>query len=82
MAKATYTSKDQNWQDEATIYWFQIDGHDHNSGLSFDDDQYGICESGPGADVVDSDGAPVDYNESLKLCVQRLCVVTDDMRAD
>ena len=25
---ATYTSKDQNWQDETTIYWFEISGDD------------------------------------------------------
>lgn len=81
MAQATFTSKDQHWQDEATVYWFELTGDDHNSGKSFDADVFGIRESGPDATVVDSDGAPVDYNESLRRCVQRLCVVTDEMRA-
>jgi hypothetical protein len=70
MTAATFTSKDNNWQEEATIYWFDMDG-----------EQFGIRECGIETTVLDSDGAPVDYNEALRSRVQRTCIVTDEMRA-
>ena len=46
MATATYTSKDQHWQDEKTTYWFEVDGHDNGTGASFENQVFGIAESG------------------------------------
>jgi hypothetical protein len=81
MAHATFTSKDQNWIEESTVYWFSLEGDDHNSGKNFEGDVFGVRECGPDSQIVDSDGATVNYNDSLRNCVQRLCVVTDAMRA-
>lgn len=70
MATATYHSKDQNWMNGSTTYWFEIDG-----------ELYGIVE-GEDDGVVDSDSSPMDYNDSLRNTVERACVVTDEMRAE
>ena len=69
MNNATYHSKDQNWMNGSTTYWFDIDG-----------ELYGVVE-GEGAGVVDSDGHPIDYNDDLRSDVERSCTVTDEMRA-
>ena len=48
--KATYTTKDQNWNDETTTYWFDVDG-----------ETYGVVDAGhDGKSVVDCDGVPSD----------------------
>ncbi len=70
MTTATFSIKDNNWQEASTTYWFDVDG-----------EQFGIRECGCETDVLDSDGCPVDYNEHLRNRVQRACVVTDEMRA-
>lgn len=66
--KATYLTKDQNWQNESTTYWFDMDS-----------EMYGIVE-GEGAGAVDCDGCPIDYNDALRAEVERECVVEDWMR--
>lgn len=70
MATATYHTKDQNWTNGSTTYWFDMDG-----------ELYGVVE-GEGAGVVDSDGHPIDYNGDLRRSVERACIVTDAMRAE
>lgn len=69
MSNATYSSKDQNWQDEMTIYWFELDG-----------ETFGIGETGMEVVALDCDGAPIDYNENLARRVKENCIVTDEMR--
>ena len=81
MATATFSSKDQNWAEEATTYWFTVTGSDYNSGIEFDG-VYGVRESGGESIVVDSDGVPLDYNDSTLNAINRLCVVTDAMRKE
>jgi hypothetical protein len=80
-AITTYSSKDNNWADESTTYWFNINGADYKSGIEFNANTFGIRESGAESLVVDCDGAPVDYNDNTARTVSRLCVVTDEMRA-
>jgi hypothetical protein len=81
MANAQFTSKDQVWAEEATIYWFTVNGNDYKSGIDFDGDVFGVRESGPDSSVVDCDGAPLDYNENTLRAIERLCVVSDEMRS-
>ena len=69
MSNATFITADQNWQDETTIYWFDMDG-----------EMYGMVE-GEGAGAVDCDGCPIDYNDALRAEVERNCIVTDEIRA-
>ncbi|MCR0998685.1 hypothetical protein [Serratia rubidaea] len=49
---ATYISKDQNWNDGTTIYWFDVNG-----------ETYGVVHGGESwnSSVVDCDGAPSDH---------------------
>lgn len=68
--KTTFISADQNWQDESTTYWFDMDG-----------ELYGVVEGG-NAGIVDSDGMPIDYNDALRSRVERNCIVTDEIRAE
>lgn len=50
--KTTYMSKDQNWNDGTTTYWFDVNG-----------DTYGVVHGGESCNskVVDCAGAPSDY---------------------
>lgn len=68
---ATYKSKDQHWQDEATVYWFDMDG-----------ETYGIRESGGQSTVLDADGCPMTPGDAITRRVEYTCVVNDVMRAD
>ena len=82
MATATYTSKDQHWQDEKTTYWFEVDGHDNGTGASFENQVFGIAESGGDDTVVDCDGCPCTEGDAVTIAVRRVAIVTDDMRLD
>lgn len=73
-AAATYTGKDQSWQDQQTVYWFEVENDEGET------ETFGICENDTGAHPLDADGAPIDYNELLGRRVISACVVTDEMR--
>ncbi|WBW63310.1 hypothetical protein [Klebsiella electrica] len=49
--KATYLSKDQNWTDGTTVYWFDVNG-----------ETFGVLHGGESwnSTVVDCDGVPSD----------------------
>ena len=79
---ATYTSKDQNWQDETTIYWFEISGVDIGTGASLDAQVFGIAESGGDDTVVDCDGSPCTEGDAVTIAVRKVAIVTDDMRME
>ncbi len=80
--KTTYTSKDQNWQDGSTIYWFTLTGRDNGTGKEFDGDVFGVVESGPTSTIVDCDGCPITVGDGLHIAVSRHAVVTYAMRAE
>lgn len=69
---ATYISKDQNYQNEQTIYWFDVDG-----------EQYGVSEQSHSISVVDCDGFPVNTQDGKNAELGCLpCFVNDTMRND
>lgn len=70
MTTATFTTADQNYQNGTTIYWFEMDG-----------ETYGVAE-GDNEGILDSDGAPIDYNDTLRAEVERECIVTDEIRTE
>lgn len=70
--KMKYKTKDQNWADQTTTYWFENE----------DGEMFGIVEGGHDSDVIDCDGMPIDYNEQLKNTVKEQCIVTEEMRAE
>ena len=67
-----YLTKDQNWTDATTIYWFE-DSNGETFGIS-------DCEGEKTA--LDCDGHPIDCNEQLKNRVLNECVITDEMIAE
>ena len=46
-----YKNKDQNWQEQSTTYWFDVDG-----------ESFGLCDKGYGEEtrLLDCDGCPVE----------------------
>lgn len=79
-ATATFTGKDQNWEEESTIYWFTLSGADHGTDVEFDDETFGIEESGDETRVLDADGAPLTDSDYTTIAVRKTAVVTDEMR--
>ena len=74
--KATYESKDQNYTDEQTIYWFDVvdDGSFIHGG------KFGVVE-GQNAGIVDDEGAPIEgmfYQHTIRAALNG--AVTDEMR--
>lgn len=81
MATATFIEKSQNWQEETTTYWFELNGEDYGTGIEFDGETFGIAESGPDSQVVDSEGAPLTDGDHQAIAVRNTVEVTDEMRA-
>ena len=61
MNSITHTSTDQNWQDETTIYWFNVDG-----------DEYGVADCNGEKTILDSDGSPVNTDDHKNVHLQPL----------
>jgi len=74
-ATAEFTGKDQNWQDETTIYWFSVESMDYR----IESGGYGIADNSGTLTPVNSDGSPIDYNEHEAVAVLSLCQINDDM---
>lgn len=75
-----YISKDQNYQGEATIYWFHLEGFDDGTNREIDD-SYGVCESGGEIAILNCDGIPMTRGDYEEIAARRHCIVTDEMRA-
>lgn len=69
MKTATFIEKEQVWQDEATRYWFDVDG-----------ENYAVVESGGMRTIIDKDGYPLTRSQEADQ-IDRVLVVTDEMRA-
>jgi len=80
--EARYLTKDQNWQDETTIYWFELTGTDYGTGVEFDGQTFGVAESGPDSMIVNADGAPLVDGDHEEIAVRKHCLVTDELRAE
>ena len=72
MRTIKFIEKEQDWQNEATRYWFSVDG-----------EEYAVVESGPSAlsTIIDKDGDDV-YDRALEGELKAVLVVTDEMRAE
>lgn len=67
-----YVGKDQNWQDQQTIYWFET-----NRG------KFGVVEGGDINRFVDDEGCSIRGRGDSYIIVGILHdAVTDEMRAD
>lgn len=49
----TYLSKDNNWQNENTTYWFDVDG-----------ETYGVSDTSGDRIIVDSESCPVNTSDA------------------
>lgn len=65
-----YLSKDQNWQDETTIYWFLVSG-----------DVYGVRDHNGVRDLVDEDGyvAELENHNNAKIFDSISPLITEEM---
>jgi hypothetical protein len=67
-----FIEKDQNWQNEQTVYWFDVDG-----------ETYGVSEQPLDVAVVDCDGCPVNLGDAKNAHLRNLPgLVTDELRSD
>lgn len=78
MTQATFKSKDQNWQDGTTTYWFAMAGTDNGTGKQFDGERFGIVDEAGIFSVVAEDNIPVQ-NEYLSTIVLRECKITQKL---
>lgn len=74
--QANYIAKDQNQQDETTVYWFNVNHSDDDlSG------EYAVADNNGFKRLLDCDGCPCTddhhFNEILESCV-----ITDEMIND
>jgi len=63
-----FIEKEQDLQNEATRYWFSVDG-----------EEYAVVESGACSIIIDKSGDDV-YDRALEAELKHRLVVTDEMR--
>jgi len=68
-ATAIQTEVDQNRQSETTTYWFAVQSEDYR----IESGEYGIADCNGELTPLNEDGAPVDYNETLRSAVLATC---------
>lgn len=73
--KAEFTTKDQNYQDETTIYWFEI--MESSSTWIGQGEIFGVSDCNGELTILDCDGCPVgqEYHEKLK----SVLIITEEM---
>lgn len=69
--KAEFFEKDNNYQDENTIYWFHVSGE-------FNDD-YGVCDHNGDLSIVDSECYPIDLNTYTSNRLLESLIITEEM---
>ena len=77
-ATAAFTGADQHCQDETTVYWFDVESEDYR----IEPGEYGIADCNGDLTPLDSDGAPIDYNDLLAGAVTAVCQVTNEIRQE
>ena len=70
MAIANLIDTDQNWQDETTTTWYELDGKDYGTGMEFESDVYGIVDCNGFRNIVDCDGIPLTPGDGLYIAVK------------
>lgn len=63
-----FIEKEQDWQNEATRYWFLVDG-----------EEYAVVESGSEVTIIDEDGRELSPERTARL--RPVLIVTDEIRA-
>ena len=73
-AKATYIDTDHHYQDRLSIHWFDVVSDDYR----IETGQYGVSDDGDNLTPLDSDGAPIDYDDLLAYAVMKLYYTMDE----
>ena len=86
MATATFTTADQNWQEEKTTYWFELEGEAYGTGVTFGEDPHGtvfaVVESNGHVECyLDEDGYPLTEGDRITLAVAKTIQLDDDIRS-
>jgi len=68
--KFTFIEKEQDWANEATRYWFDVNG-----------DEYAVVESGGQSTIINKDGDDV-YDRAIEAELKAALIVTEEMRAE
>lgn len=71
MSKATYISKDHNFQDATTIYWFELDG-----------ETWGVSDCNGERKIIDCDGYPVNTDDAKNVHLKDALIITEEMEQD
>ncbi len=71
MKTATFIEKVQNWQNETTIYWFELDG-----------ETWGVSDCNGERTIVDCDGCPVNISDAKNAHLPTALVITEEMELD
>ena len=71
MVTVEYNGKDQNWQDETTIYWVTLNGEDYGTGITFNDSKYGLADNNGNISALDCDGCPIVEDSGECIAVYR-----------
>ena len=78
MINSIFTAKDQNSQDETTIYWFDVVGTIGNE----EDGVWGITDCNGEIGLVDCDGCPCNTDDAHILEVFNSCEITQEIMSD
>ena len=78
MLKVNYINKNQDWMNETTAYWFDIDGTDYGTEKTFHIGTFGIADCNGHLTVLDVEGYPIQ-NGYVEMLVLRECKITDEM---
>lgn len=71
MKTANFIEKDQNWQNETTVYWFELDG-----------ETWGVSDCNGERTIVDCDGCTVSMSDAKNAHLTAALVITEEMELD
>lgn len=77
-----FIEAEQDWANETTRYWFELNGTDYGTNCEFKDEKFAIAESGQETKVLDSDGCPITEGDGVYIAVMKNAIVTDEIRKE
>ena len=78
MTAIVHIGTDQDWQNETTTDWYQIDGQDYGAGFEFDRDVYGIIDCNGETQVLDSDGGLITESDYEAIAVRNAVKIKEN----
>jgi len=70
-----FISKDQNWGDETTTYWYEVDGVSKNTDALFENEVYGIVMSADDViGIVNEDNYPLVEGDNDYIAISSIAI--------